>query len=102
MLSIADSGNVATPYLSPELNIDHIRVQIGEMIKTNTIPFIMESDHSIMYPTVTAMSDNYGKSNISVVHLNAHYNGALGQVHYYSDKQSVSRLLEDELILGEI
>jgi len=101
VLNIADFGNVATAYLSPELNIEHIREQIGEMIKANTVPFIVGGDHSIMYPTVAAMSDNYGASNVSVVHLDAHYNGERGLDHYFSDKQSVSRLLQDKLIMGK-
>jgi agmatinase len=100
VLSIADFGNIATAYLSTELNIDHIRDQVGEMVKAETIPFIVGGDHSIMYPTVAAMVDNYGKGNINVVQLDAHYNGALEQDHYYSDAQSVSRLLEDDVLLG--
>jgi guanidinobutyrase len=98
MLSIADFGNISTAYLSTELNIEHIREQIGEMIKAGTVPFIVGGDHSIMYATVAAMADNYGKENFSVIQLDAHYNGALGLDHYYSDKQSVSRLLEDDLM----
>ncbi|MEM7421427.1 MAG: agmatinase family protein [Pseudomonadota bacterium] len=100
LLNIADFGNIATAYLSTELNIDHIREQVGEMVKAETIPFIVGGDHSIMYPTVAAMVDNYGQGNINVVQLDAHYNGALEQDHYYSDAQSVSRLLEDEVLIG--
>lgn len=101
ILNIADFGNIATAYLSTELNIEHIRKQIGEMVKAGTVPFIVGGDHSIMYSTVAAMADNYGKENISVIQLDAHYNGALGLDHYYSDKQSVSRLLQDGLVQAE-
>jgi agmatinase len=98
ILSIADFGNIATSYLSIELSIDHIREQISAMVEAGTIPFIVGGDHSIMYPTVASMSDNYGKTKFSVVQLDAHYNGARGLDHYYSDAQSVSRLIEDQLI----
>jgi guanidinobutyrase len=73
MLSIADFGNISTAYLSTELNIEHIREQIGEMIKAGTVPFIVGGDHSIMYATVAAMADNYGKENFSLMHtITAH------------------------------
>jgi guanidinobutyrase len=98
ILSIADFGNIATSYLSTELNVDHIREQVSAMIEAGTIPFIVGGDHSIMYPTVAAMSDSYGKTAFSVVQLDAHFNGKRGLDHYYSDAQSVSRLLEDQII----
>lgn len=100
-LNIADYGNVVTDYLSLELSVQHIREQISSMITAGTVPFVVGGDHSIMYPTVAAITDNYGTENVTVVQLDAHYNGALGLDHYYSDEQSVSRLLESKALLGK-
>ncbi|WP_289031878.1 agmatinase family protein [uncultured Paraglaciecola sp.] len=99
-LNIADYGNVVTDYLSLELSVQHIREQVSSMIEAGSVPFIVGGDHSIMYPTVAAITDNYGTDNVTVVQLDAHYNGTLGLEHYYSDEQSVSRLLGDNILEG--
>ncbi|MFT2092881.1 agmatinase family protein [Paraglaciecola sp. 2405UD69-4] len=100
-LNIADFGNVTTDYLSLELSVDHIKEQIGSMMDAGVVPFIVGGDHAIMYPNVAATTDHYGKENVGVIQLDAHFNGKRGLAHYYSDEQSVSRLIEDELLLGE-
>ncbi|MEP0175975.1 MAG: agmatinase family protein [Paraglaciecola sp.] len=99
-LNIADYGNVFTDYLSLELSVQHIQEQISSIIEAGSVPFVVGGDHSIMYSTVAAITDNYGTENVTVVQLDAHYNGTLGLEHYYSDEQSVSRLLGDNKLKG--
>ena len=100
VLSMADYGNIYVDNMSPELSIDHVREQIGDMVDAGVVPFIIGGDHTLMYPTVAAMNDKYGADSISVVHMDAHYGGERGLEHTFSDKQSVSRLLEDGLLKG--
>lgn len=100
VLSIADYGNIYVDNMSPELSIDHVREQVGQMVDAGVVPFIVGGDHTLMYPTVAAMTDKYGTDAITVVHLDSHYGGERGLEHTYSDKQSVSRLFADGLLKG--
>ncbi len=100
VLRIADFADIAIDDLSPELNMPHVRQQVGEMIDAGTIPFVVGGDHAIMYATVAAMSDNYG-DDIGVVHLDAHHRAQRDLDHYFSDRVPVSRLIQDGLLQGE-
>lgn len=100
-LNLADYGNLSTDRLSIELTVGHVRDMIGDMASSGVIPFIIGGDHSMMFPSVAAMVDTYGKGNVGVVHLDAHYNGARDEAHLFSDIQSVSRLIEEGLVAGE-
>lgn len=99
-LSIADYGNIWVDYMSVELSVNHVREQVGSIVAAGAVPFIVGGDHSVMFPTVAAMADQYGKDNIGVVHLDAHYGGARDLAHWYSDHQSVARLLAEDLLDG--
>lgn len=100
-LILADYGDLRVDNLALERNISHIREMVAGMAEASVIPFVVGGDHSVMYPTVAAMVDTYGQGNVGVVHLDAHYNGARDLAHYYSDEQSVARLVEDGLVAGE-
>ncbi|MCK5747128.1 MAG: arginase family protein, partial [Oricola sp.] len=75
-LSIADYGNLSIDPMSLETSVDHIRMMIGEMVDAGVVPIVVGGDHSVMFPTVAAMADQFGAGNVGVVHFDAHYNGA--------------------------
>lgn len=100
-LAIADYGNIAVDYMSVERSIDHTRKMVGKIPDTGAIPFIVGGDHAVMFPTVAAMVDNYGQGNVGVLHMDAHFNGQRNLAHRFSDRQSVARLLEEDLIDGK-
>lgn len=99
-LSIADYGNIWVDYMSVELSVNHVREQVGSIVAAGAVPFIVGGDHSVMFPTVAAMADQHGADNIGVVHLDAHYGGARDLAHWYSDHQSVARLIAEDLLDG--
>lgn len=100
-LSIADYGNIWVDYMSVELSVNHVREQVGQIVAAGAVPFIVGGDHSVMFPTVAAMADQHGADAIGVVHLDAHYGGARDLAHWYSDHQSVARLLAEDLLQGD-
>lgn len=100
-LSLADYGNISVDRLSIELGVTHVREMVGGMVEAGVIPFIIGGDHSVMFPTVAAMADQFGAKNVGVVHLDAHYNAARDLAHFQSDTQVVSRLIQDGLIEGK-
>ena len=99
-LTIADYGNLRVDPMSAEMSVKHVREMVGEMASVGVVPFVVGGDHSIMFPTVAAMADIYGGDTVGVVHLDAHYNGERDLDHYYSDKQAMSRLIEDGVVKG--
>ncbi len=100
-LTLADYGNLRIDSMSVEMSVGHVRKMVGEMAGVGVVPFVVGGDHSIMFPTVAAMSDTYGADNVGVVHLDAHYGGERDLDHTYSDKQAVSRLIEDGVVKGK-
>lgn len=100
-LSLADYGNLSIDDLSAELTVEHVREMIAEMASVGVIPFIVGGDHSVMYSTVAAMTDQFGVDDVKVLHLDAHYNGERGLPHLVSDRQVVARLIEKGLLNGD-
>lgn len=100
VLNIADYGNISVDNMSPELNVEHVEEQLEDMIAAGTIPFIVGGDHSLMYPSVKAVTASYPDDAINVLHLDAHYRGERDLDHFYSDMQSVSNLIEQGVLPG--
>lgn len=101
ILSVADYGNIAVNNMSPELNVVHLQEQIEDMASAGVAPFIVGGDQSVMFSTVKAMANQYGKDELTVLHLDAHYRGDRDLDHFYSDNQSVSNLIDQEVISGD-
>jgi agmatinase len=101
VLRVADYGNIAVDYLSTELTLGHVQSQIEQMIQANVVPFIVGGDHSLMEPDVKAMASEYGSSDLTVLHLDAHYRGERNKDHFVSDMQSVANLIEQDIVPGE-
>ncbi|MFC3442220.1 agmatinase family protein [Sphingobium rhizovicinum] len=100
VLSIADYGDLSPDYMAPDRGLDHIRTMIAEMAGVGTIPFVVGGDHTIMYPDVAAMVDIYGAGKVALVQFDAHADAELGGDHLISDNQTLTRLLEQNLLRG--
>ena len=100
ILSIADYGDLTPDYMAPDRGLDHIRTMIAEMAGVGTIPFVVGGDHTIMYPDVAAMVDIYGAGKVALVQFDAHADAELGGDHLISDNQTLTRLLEQNLLRG--
>ena len=99
-LSIADYGDLAIDPMSPDRGLDHVRAMIAEMASIGTVPFIVGGDHTIMFPDVAAMVDTYGAGKVALVQFNAHADAELNGDHMISDNQTLTRLLEQNLLQG--
>lgn len=72
-LVMADYGDAPVDPLSTEHSIGPIRQLVREVAETGTIPFVVGGAHSLMYPDVAAVTDDYGKGRVGVVHFDAHW-----------------------------
>jgi agmatinase len=100
VLSIADYGDLTPDYMAPDRGLDHIRAMIAEMASVGVVPFIVGGDHTIMFPDVAAMVDIYGAGKVALVQFNAHADAELNGDHLISDNQTLTRLLEQNLLRG--
>lgn len=100
VLNIADYGDVPVDRMSLEMSLDSVIDVVTEMAETGAIPFLVGGDHSMMYPTVRAVSAVRSETPLTVVHLGAHFNGKPMGAHTLSDQIPVRRLLDEGLVEG--
>lgn len=51
---------------------DKVREFIGEIVGAGATPLILGGDHSITWPTATAVADHYGHGKVGIIHFDAH------------------------------
>ncbi|HWK42964.1 MAG TPA: agmatinase family protein [Croceibacterium sp.] len=100
VLNLADYGNLTIDQMAPERGMDHVRQMVAEMASVGVKPFIIGGDHTISYPNVAAMVDAYGAGNVALVQFDANANARLNGDHFISDNQTLSRLMQDNLLPG--
>ncbi len=98
VLRIADYGDLSVDQMSAERTVGHVRSMIGEMAGIGVVPFIVGGDHTLMFPDMAAMADVYGADNVALVQFDAHAEAELDADHSISDKQSLTRLIEEKLV----
>jgi len=100
-LVAVDYGNSPIDLLSTERSMPPVRRMVREIAETGTIPVIVGGDHSLEYPNVAAITDVYGKENVSVIHFDAHFDaGDVEFGHMISHGQPIRRLVDDGHIAG--
>lgn len=100
VLNLADYGDVPVDRMSLEMSLDSVVDVVTEMAETGAIPFLVGGDHSMMYPTVKAVTAVRGETPLTVIHLGAHFNGKPMGAHTLSDQIPVRRLLDEGLVQG--
>ena len=100
-LVAVDYGNSPIDPLSTERSMPPVRKMVREIAETGTIPVIVGGDHSLEYPNVAAITDVYGKENVSVIHFDAHFDAGGSEFgHMISHGQPIRRLVDDGHISG--
>ncbi len=72
VLRVVDYGDaVCNPGL-PEQAHEAIRQRVHEVASRRIVPLVMGGDHSITFPSATAVADAYGRGRVGMVHFDAH------------------------------
>jgi len=72
VLKVIDYGDAACyPGLSDPAHAA-IRARVAEVASRKIVPIVIGGDHSITYPSATAVADAYGRGKVGMVHFDAH------------------------------
>ncbi|MFV0308371.1 MAG: agmatinase [Desertimonas sp.] len=71
-LEVVDFGDAYCPHGQAEVGHANIRTRVHEIARRGIVPIILGGDHSITWPSATAVADVHGYGNVGVVHFDAH------------------------------
>lgn len=72
VLKVIDYGDaVCYPGLTEQAH-EAIRTRVSEVASRKIVPMVIGGDHSITYPSATAVADAYGRGKLGMVHFDAH------------------------------
>jgi agmatinase len=101
VLSVVDYGDaVCYPGLVEQAH-GAIRARVAEVASRKIVPVVIGGDHSITYPSATAVADAVGRGKLGMVHFDAHAdtaNNAWGNLA--SHATPMRRLIESGAIPG--
>jgi agmatinase len=71
-LSVIDYGDAACPHGQVDRSLDNIKQRVHEVASRGIVPFVMGGDHTVTWPSATAVADVFGHGNVGMVHFDAH------------------------------
>ncbi len=71
-LDVVDFGDAICAHGMAEASHRAIRVRVGEVAGRGIIPVVLGGDHSITWPSATAVAEAVGWGKLGVIHFDAH------------------------------
>jgi len=71
-LEVVDYGDAHCPHGRVEASHAAIRSRVGEVASRGIFPVVLGGDHSITWPSATAVAETHGFGRLGVVHFDAH------------------------------
>jgi agmatinase len=71
-LRVFDYGDASIIPSDIERSHEAIRSKVAEVAALGAIPVVLGGDHSITYPSATAVADAVGRGKVGIVHFDAH------------------------------
>lgn len=101
ILNVIDYGDaVCYPGLTEQAH-KAIRARVSEVASRRIVPMVIGGDHSITYPSATAVADAYGHGNVAMLHFDAHADtGNSSWGNLASHATPMRRLIESGAIPG--
>jgi agmatinase len=100
-LDVVDAGDAPVTPMNMERSHAAIRRKVLEVASTGAIPIVLGGDHSITYPSASAVAEAIGPRRLGVVHFDAHAdaaNSTWGNLH--SHGTPMRRLIESGAVAG--
>lgn len=102
VLTVVDAGDANVVPAMPERGHAMIFRKVHEVARTGTIPIVLGGDHSITWPSATAVSEVRRPGSIGIVHFDAHADTApdsWGQLAGHGSP--MRRLIESGAVAGK-
>jgi agmatinase len=100
-LEVVDFGDAYCPHGLPEEGHANIRKRVGEVASRGIVPVVIGGDHSITWPSATAVADRHGWGNVGIIHFDAHADTADSiEGNLASHGTPMRRLIESGTVLG--
>lgn len=101
-IEVVDFGDAVCSHGMWEKSAAAIQNRVASVATRNIIPLVLGGDHSITYPSATAVATALGWGEIGMVHFDAHADTAL-QIdgNYASHGTPMRRLIESGAISGK-
>ena len=78
-----------------------IHQRVHEVVSRGIVPVVLGGDHSITWPSATAVADHFGHGNVGIVHFDAHADTAdIVDGNLASHGTPMRRLIESGAVLG--
>ena len=71
-VEVVDYGDAHCPNGLVDESLANIKSRVHEVASRGIVPFVMGGDHTITWPSATAVADVYGHGNVGIVHFDAH------------------------------
>ncbi len=100
-LEVVDFGDAICTHGMWEPSAKAIRDRVGEVARRGIIPLVIGGDHSITWPSASAVADAVGWGEIGIIHFDAHADTAeeIGG-NYASHGTPMRRLIESGAVMG--
>ena len=102
-MNVVDFGDANCPPSSLEKSHEAVENKVTEALNADAIPIVLGGDHSITWPSATAVAKKYGYGNVGMVHFDAHADtgdSTYGDV-LISHGSPMRRLIESGAIPGK-
>lgn len=101
ILRAVDYGDAACKPGMAEESHAAIRERVAEIASRRIVPIVIGGDHSITWPSATAVSQAYAPKRVGIVHFDAHADTAPGSFgNLYSHGAPMRRLIESGAVAG--
>jgi agmatinase len=101
VLKVFDYGDASVVPSNIERSHSAIKAKVAEVVAAGAIPFVMGGDHSITYPSASAVAEAIGRGKVGVVHFDAHADTAPDEWGVLNGHGTpIRRLIEDGTIPG--
>ncbi|MFI1973231.1 agmatinase [Streptomyces cinnamoneus] len=101
VLKVVDYGDAAVDPFDITRSMEPIRGLVREIAEVGAAPIVLGGDHSLLWPSVGALSEVHGRGSIAVVHFDAHpdcHDELFG--HKATHTTPIRRLMHDEMVPG--
>ncbi len=71
-LNVVDFGDANCPPMSLEKSHEAVEAKVTQALDAGAIPIVLGGDHSITWPSATAVAKKYGYGKVGMVHFDAH------------------------------